>query len=71
LQGVLPVESLNEAESELYYDLVWLMAPSDAARTFFAERRRRGGGVGIDDAGELVRGLPGGAVVPLENVRGC
>jgi hypothetical protein len=35
---------------------------SPEAVQFFAGRRERGGGVGMDEHGRLVRGLPGGGV---------
>lgn len=64
LLGVLPVDELDEDEQEIYYDLEPFMGPSEKAKKFFAELRERGGGVGLDEKGRMVRGLPGGGVEP-------
>jgi hypothetical protein len=60
LVNELPVEALSEIEEELFYDVVPFMGPSPEAVEFYRQMRRRGGGVGCDKHGRLVRGLPGG-----------
>lgn len=40
--------------------------PSAAEEAFFAQRRLEGGGVGYDESGNLVRGLPGGGTEIIE-----
>jgi len=70
LRGELAVTELDESEGELFYDLVGLVGPSEAARAYFAAMRERGGGVGYDDEGRLVWGLPGGGVDVVRDADG-
>lgn len=64
LLGNLPVEFLDEGEQATFYDLVGLMGPSDASTVFCAALRKAGGGVGLDDQGNMVQRLPDGRLVP-------
>lgn len=65
LVNELPVESLSEIEQEVFYDVFPFMGPSPESVAFYRLMRRRGGGVGYDKRGRLVRGLPGGRVEVL------
>lgn len=67
LANELPVDTLSESEAELFYDLMPLMGPSPEAIEYFRKLGHRGGGVGYDSHGRLVRGLPGGGVVVLKD----
>jgi hypothetical protein len=62
LEGRFPVEKLPGDQQEAFFDRLGghLDTPSPAAEAFFAARREKGGGVGLDDDGALVRALPGG-----------
>lgn len=62
LEGRFSIDDLTEEEQEAYFDLLGdhLDQPSSAAEAFFEARRRKGGGVGRDGEGRLVRALPGG-----------
>jgi hypothetical protein len=62
IEGRGGAEDLNEEGNTLFYDLYGHVGPSPEAIRFFAEPRERGGGVGMDEHGRLVRGLPGGGV---------
>lgn len=60
LKGLIDPGELSEAEQEDYFDkigAVYRMSnPKEDA--FFAERRRLGVGVGMDDAGNIVHQKP-------------
>ena len=60
LKGLISPDELNDAEQEDYFerlsDSYW--APSAVEDAFFAERRQRGVGVGMDDAGNIVSQKP-------------
>lgn len=64
LEGHGDAGALDANESELFDALLGetLETPSLEGQTFFAKLREKGGGVGYDERGRLVRGLPGGAV---------
>lgn len=57
LRGLVPPAQLSGDQQEEYLDRLEDMqdAPSAAEEAFFADRRRRGVGVGMDDAGLIVR----------------
>ncbi|WOB05887.1 hypothetical protein [Piscinibacter gummiphilus] len=56
LAGLLSPNKLNLSQQEEYLDQVEarLLLPSPLEEAFFAERRRRGVGVGMDDDGRIV-----------------
>jgi len=58
LNGRIAPGALTEAEQEVYFDKLaasyW--APNSIEDAYFEELRRRGGGVGMDEAGNLVFG---------------
>lgn len=60
LKGQLAPSSLTEAEKEAYLDRfeATLLQPSELETQFFASRRRRGVGVGLDDEDQLVYQRP-------------
>ena len=60
LKGQLAPSTLTGAEQEIYLDRfeVSLLQPSEFEKQFFASRRRRGCGVGLDDQNQLVYQLP-------------
>lgn len=62
LEGRFSVDDLTEEEQEAYFDLLGdhFDRPSPTAEAFFKARREKGGGVGRDREGRLVRALPGG-----------
>lgn len=62
LEGSFSVDDLTEEEQEAYFELLGehFDQPSPAAEAFFEARRAKGGGVGRDSDGRLVRALPGG-----------
>lgn len=62
LMGKLSVFELDEGERNLYFDLAPLMPPTAKAEAYFRRMRARGGCVGIDDAGNLVRENADGTV---------
>ncbi|MBP2480125.1 hypothetical protein J3A72_000417 [Stenotrophomonas sp. PvP093] len=66
LDGLMPVEDLNDVEQEVYYDLFPMAKPMPQAEQFFAEMRARGGAVGLDDSGRLVEGVPGGGTKRID-----
>lgn len=67
LDGRLSADALEPDEREIFDDQLGeaFSTPSAKAQAFFANRRQRGGGIGYDDEGRLVRGLPGGQVEVL------
>lgn len=56
LRGLVPPMDLSESQQEDYFDRLEerLLAPSAKATAFFEDRRRRGVGVGMDEAGNMV-----------------
>lgn len=60
LKGLISPDELNDAEQEDYFEKLsasyWVPSPVEDA--FFAERRRRGVGVGMDGAGNIVLQKP-------------
>lgn len=62
LEGRFDSDKLDEAESEIFYDMLGaaLAVPNEREREFFQRLNQEGGGVGYDEADNLVRGLPGG-----------
>lgn len=60
LNGQLAPSALTESEQELYLDRFEesLLKQSELEDHFFALRRRRGVGVGLDDEGRLVYQSP-------------
>jgi hypothetical protein len=55
LKGLLSIDDLDGDEQEEFMDRLGdqLRAPSSNADAFYADRNRRGLGVGMDEAGEL------------------
>ncbi len=55
LRGLVAPMDLSAAEQDLYFDRfdMLLSVQSPVADTFFNERREKGLGVGIDDAGNI------------------
>lgn len=64
LRGEFNLDDLSEDEQRLFYDLLddSFDTPTKESQAFFAQLKAEGGGVGMDDDGRLVRGLPGGGV---------
>lgn len=58
LRGMRPVGSLHEAQQDAFFARFAeeTLTPSAAEEAFWAERRKLGLGVGLDDAGNLVIG---------------
>jgi hypothetical protein len=59
LQGLISPDDLSEREQESYFDALAEIQwgpPSSTEVAFFADRRRRGMGVGMDDAGNILDG---------------
>lgn len=56
----LPLSELTGEEQEAYFDLIEALQDEStpAEEAFFAERRRRGVGVGMDDEGNIVFQAP-------------
>lgn len=56
LKGELPLGELSRQQQEDYFDYLdqILLLPSLSEHRFFADRRRRGVGVGLDDEGHLI-----------------
>ncbi|MBX3624072.1 MAG: hypothetical protein KF892_03585 [Rhizobacter sp.] len=69
LHAQLPPSALTEVEQEDYLDRLeeLQLLPSQAEIEFFASRRLRGVGVGLDDEGNLVHQQRGGGTVPTAN----
>ena len=67
LRGNLSVDDLTAEEQETFFSLLGdhFDTPSAAALAFFAARRGRGGGVGLDEKGNLARALAGGGSVKI------
>ncbi|MGO4221489.1 hypothetical protein AB4Y64_06490 [Lysobacter sp. TAF61] len=70
LDGHVPVGDLDDDGHELFYDFFPFVGPHPEMVKFFAQMRERGGGVGHDDQGRLVRGLPGGGVDVVRDAGG-
>lgn len=62
LRGLVPPAQLSGDQQEEYLDRLEDMqdAPSATEEAFFADRRRRGVGVGMDDAGLIVNQVSAG-----------
>lgn len=62
LEGRFDADELEPDEYAIFEDLLGeaLRTPLPQAEAFFEKRRQEGGGVGYDDEGRLVCGLPGG-----------
>ena len=56
-RGIDP-STLTDEEFAVY--VYWMSMPGLHSERAWRERRRRGGGVGYNDLGQLVIGLPGG-----------
>lgn len=58
LRGLRPVGSLDEEQQDEYFQRFAdeTLTPSASEEAFWADRRKRGVGVGLDDAGNLVIG---------------
>lgn len=56
LDAKLELTHLNRDEQEQYFDQLEVLMdlPTPAEEEFFADRRRRGVGVGMDEAGNIV-----------------
>jgi hypothetical protein len=61
LKGLLAPMELSAEQQEDYFDRLEAMQLTSTVteEEFFADRRRRGVGVGMDDAGNIVRQTPG------------
>lgn len=72
LEGRGDASQLDVDESELFDELLGeaLDTPTAEELMFFAKLKDRGGGVGYDEQGRLVRGLPGGGVEVLREADG-
>lgn len=70
LDGRVPVADLDDDGHALFYDFFAFVGPHPEAVRFFADLRERGGGVGDDDQGRLVRGVPGGGVEVVRDADG-
>ena len=55
---------------ELFYDFFPFVGPHPEAVKSLAALRERGGGVGYDDQGRLVWGLPGGGIDVVRDADG-
>ena len=69
LAGQLDADTLSAEETEVYFAelgeaMETIETPSGKA--FWAKLKAEGGGVGVDDAGRLVRGRPDGSVEVLK-----
>lgn len=64
LKGDFNLDDLSDDEQRMFYDLLddSFDTPTKESDAFFAQLKAEGGGVGMDDDGRLVRGLPGGGV---------
>lgn len=62
LQGQVSPDDLSSDEQDVWFDAFAssIVHPSNEEETFFAERRRLGHGVGLNERGELVRQKPKG-----------
>jgi len=62
LEGRFPVDKLPGDQQEAFFDRLGehFDSPPAAVQTFFAARREQGGGVGLDEDGDMARALPGG-----------
>ena len=60
LRGLVAPMDLSAEQQEEYFDRfeASLHKPSKVAQDFFADRRQRGVGVGMDDAGNIVHQAP-------------
>lgn len=60
LTGWIAPAELSDAEHDQYLDQLGahLRAPSSIEDAFFSDMRRRGEGVGLDDAGNIVYAIP-------------
>ena len=70
LAGKLGAEELSDEETEVFLDqLGEAMETQETAsgKAFWAKLKAEGGGVGVDEAGRLVRGLPDGTVEVLKD----
>lgn len=67
LEGRGDAGALDADERELFDELLSeaFDTPTPQELAFFAELREKGGGVGYDEQGRLVRGRPGGGVEVL------
>lgn len=67
LDGRGDASQLDVDESELFDELLGeaLETPTAEELAFFAKMHEEGGGIGYDEQGRLVRGLPGGGVEVL------
>ena len=62
LEGRFSVDDLSAQEQDTFFEGLGAHFdhPSPTAEAFYRERRRKGGGVGRDAKGRLMRTLPGG-----------
>ncbi|HWX65761.1 MAG TPA: hypothetical protein VNZ27_04955 [Rhodanobacter sp.] len=62
LEGRYDPDQLAPSERKIFDDLLGqvLAVPTTEELAFFAQMREQGGGVGYDELGRLVRGLPNG-----------
>jgi hypothetical protein len=67
LSGHADAGELSAEDRAVFLDSFWdaLARPLSLEEAFWAERRRRGGGVGLDERGRLVQAMPGGRRKPL------
>lgn len=69
LLGHFSVDDLNEQEQDAFFDLLGEQFHKTSAveQAFFAGRRNKGGGVGLDERGNLARTRPGGQSVKISD----
>lgn len=72
LEGRGDADALDSDERELFDELFGeaLAMPTPQTVALLAKLREEGGGVGYDEQGRLVRGLPGGGVEVLRDADG-
>ena len=62
LEGRFPVDKLPAEQQDAFFGRLGghFDTPPAAAQAFFAARREKGGGIGLDQDGDMASALPGG-----------
>lgn len=71
LEGRFPVDKLAADQQDAFFARLsghFDTTPA-AAQTFFVARREKGGGVGLDQDGDMARALPGGESEKISTAR--